>query len=93
MAIPVDFEQRNFVYTKPKDMTDEECLDLPVWKGEIPIGEDNPRSFPAIISRWKFNKEDLERINETGEIWLSITGTIMPPVSIFCFNPFTETEE
>lgn len=82
--LPTSFEQSNFVFTKPADMTDEECGDLPVWKGTATDG------FPVIISLWKLSKEDLEEIQKTGSIWLSITGQGMPPVSLFTENPFVQ---
>ena len=85
--LPSTFEQSNFVYTKPKGWEDEQCMDLPVWKGEAPIDEAGTTQ-PCIISCWKLSKEDLEEINKTGQIWLSITGHGMPPVSLFTENPF-----
>lgn len=80
--LPTTFPQSNFVFTKPKDMTDEQCMSLPVCNTKDQEG------FPVIISCWKLSKEDLETINKTGEIWLSITGRGMPPVSLFTENPF-----
>lgn len=85
--LPVDFPQRNFVYTKPKDWTDEQCSDLPVWKGDAPI-DDKGNTSPTIISCWKLSKEDIEEIQRTGVVFLSISGTGMPPVSLFTENPF-----
>lgn len=85
--LPTSFEGSNFVFTKPKDMTDEQCMDLPVWKGQVPV-DDAGNTFPAIISCWKLSKEDLEEIQKTGCVWLSITGKGMPPVSVFTENPF-----
>lgn len=80
--LPTDFEQRNLVFTKPGNMTDEQCMDLPVYKGQYADG------FPCIISCWRLSKEDLEEIQRTGVIWLSITGQVQPPVSLFTENPF-----
>lgn len=85
--LPTDFPQRNFVYGKPADMTDEQCMSLPVFKGTQYTDEDG-NTVPCIVSCWKFNKEDLEEIQKTGCIWLSITGHGMPPVSLFTENPF-----
>jgi hypothetical protein len=85
--LPVHFPKSNFVFKKPSDMTDEQCSDLSVWKGEVPVDEAG-NTFPAIISCWKLSKEDLEEIQKTGQIWLSITGHGMPPVSLFTENPF-----
>lgn len=83
--LPTTFEGSNFTFTKPKDMTDEQCMDLPVFKGQTTDG------FPVIISCWKFSKEDLEEIQKTGCIYLSITGYGMPPVSLFTENTFAES--
>lgn len=80
--IPIDFPERNFVFGKPQDMTDEECSSLPVWKGLATDG------YPAIISKWKLSEEDLKNIIKSGVIWLSITGNGMPPVSLFTEEPF-----
>lgn len=85
--LAVEFEGSNFIFKKPHNMSDEECRDLSVFKGPIisPIGIPTP----GIISCWKFSKEDLERIAETGVVWLHIVGEGMPPVSIFTEDPFT----
>jgi hypothetical protein len=83
--LPTDFPQRNFIYEKPKDMTDEQCMSLPVWRGIVPNEGDE---FPAIISCWKLSKEDFEEIQKTGCIWLSVTAMQLPPVSVFTEDPF-----
>jgi len=80
--LPTSFEQQNFEFHKPADMTDEQCSSLPVFMGNDTEGT------PVIISCWKFSKEDLEEIAQTGHIWLSITGQGMPPVSLFTEHPF-----
>lgn len=85
--LPTSFPDQNTVFAKPHDMTDEQCMDLPVWKGNVPF-DDEGTMFPAIISCWKLSKEDLKEIQRTGVIWLSITGHGMPPVSVFTENPF-----
>lgn len=86
--LPVDFTGRNKIYTKPGGWTDEQCSDLPVWEGNAPI-DDQGNTAPTIISCWKLSKEDLEEIQRTGVIYLSVSGTGMPPVSLFTENPFT----
>jgi len=80
--LPKDFQEANFTYHKPADMTDEQCSSLSVF-----IGKDGD-GFPCIISKWQPNKEDIEAINNGDGIWLCITGTGMPPVSLFTDNPF-----
>jgi hypothetical protein len=85
--LPTDFKEANFTYTKPATMTDEQCSDLRVFKGMAPL-DDKGTMAPIIISRWQLSKEDLEEIQKTGCVWLSITGVGMPPVSVFVEHPF-----
>lgn len=80
--IPTTFEHANFVYTKPKGMTDEQCFDLPVYKG---IDQDKN---PVIISCWKLSKEDLEDVQKSGCVYLQIVSYAMPPVVLYTENPF-----
>lgn len=80
--LPTTFKESNFTFTKPKGMTDEQCMDLPVFKGIDTDGN------PVIISCWKFSKEDLEEILKTGQIYLQIAGHGMPPVRLFTESPF-----
>lgn len=82
--LPIQFDQANFTFTKPQSMTDEQCGDLPVCKTRDSSG------FPVIVSCWRFNKEDLEEIQRTGVIYLTITGVGMPPVSLQTENPFNQ---
>lgn len=85
MMPSLDFPEANFTFSKPKSMTDEECLPLQVWKGNDGAG------FPVIISKWSLSAEDLEEINKKGSIYLMITGTGMPPVTLMVNTPFTVT--
>ena len=81
--LPTTFKSANFIFKKPDGMTDEECMDLPVFMGN------DWNENPVIISCWKFSKEDLKEIQKTGCIYLSIAGSGgMPPVSLFTENPF-----
>jgi hypothetical protein len=87
--IPVDFPEKNLVYTKPKGWTDEQCSDLPVWSGPVKIDEQG-NTAASIISCWQLSKEDLEEVNKTGRIWLCVSSNVQPPVSIFTENPFVQ---
>lgn len=80
--LPIDFENANFTFTKPESMTEEQCSDLRVFRGQWADGT------PCIISKWQPSKEDIEAINRGEGIYLSITGSGMPPVAIFTENPF-----
>lgn len=82
--IPVEFKYQNKVFTKPEDMTDEQCQSLNVWQGKDQSG------FPNIISCWKLSEDDMNTIKETGVVWLTIVANGMPPVYVGSENPFVE---
>lgn len=84
----VDFAEKNFVFTKPEGWTDEQCYDLPVWKGMVPL-DDQGNKASAIISCWKPNKEDIDAIVAGKPIYLLITGSVQPPVALMTENPFS----
>lgn len=85
--LPIDFPERNKVFTKPDSMTYEECSDLPAWVGQTPY------ATPLIISKWKLSKEDIEEINRTSELWLKVVGSVQPPVELSTEYPFVTTEK
>lgn len=64
MMPAVDFPEANFTFSKPTDMTDEQCMPLQVWRG---LDENN---YPLIISKWTLSAEDLAEIQKTGSIYL-----------------------
>lgn len=45
---------------------------------------------PFVISRWKLDAAELQKINETGEVWVCIMGATMPPIFPTVLQPFTE---
>ena len=81
--LPTNFEEANFTFGKPENMSDEQCLGLRVFKGSDLDG------FPVIVSKWLPNKEDIEAIVKGEPIFLTITGEGMPPVSLQTENPFS----
>lgn len=78
--LPVPFTGSNKTLSKPKDMTDEECAPLEIYT-----------DGKQCVSVWKLSKEDLEKVNKTGVIYLSIiSGSTQPPVSVEVDNPFID---
>ncbi|MFB5946099.1 hypothetical protein [Albibacterium profundi] len=75
---PIDFQGSNAVYTKPKEMSDEECL--PVSAFEV---KDKEGRVIQVNTVWQPNKEDIEAINAGRPIILSVAGGGMPPVVLF----------
>jgi hypothetical protein len=82
--IPVNFPEQNTVFTKPENMTDEQCGSLPTWIGNIQVSENT--SFPHVVSCWELSPEELEQVAKTGKIYLAIVGH-QPPVFLTPFNP------
>jgi len=82
MMPAIEFKEANFTFGKPADMTDEQCYALQVFKGIDTEG------MPVIISKWILNQDELKMIQETGCMYLRITGSGMPPVSLEVENPF-----
>lgn len=73
---PIEFPEKNFTFTKPADMTDEECSSLHVH-----------RNAQGSWSCWQ--PDDLERklIAEGKPIWLLIVGRGHPPVLVTAHKP------
>lgn len=74
--IAVNFKEANKVFTG------ENCFDLPVYVGKTPEFD------CVIISAWKPNKEEIEAINRGEPIYLSVVGTVQPPVLLWGESPF-----
>lgn len=74
MAEPIEFEGFNAELVKQG----EECSSLPI-----------ARVDGTCISCWKLTPEELERIKETGVVWLMVWGWAQPPVWIGGDRPFT----
>lgn len=63
--------------------------DLPTCVAKL---ENDPEvgSVPrVVISKWKLTPEDIQKINETGELYLVVVGG-QPPVRLYVDNPFEE---
>ena len=83
--LPVSFPQKNFEFTKPEGMTDEQCMSLPVCVCELKIDDSGSKAM-HVISCWQLSKEDLDEINRTGRIYLGVMG-MQPPVFLAAENP------
>ena len=83
------FPESNHVFSRPEEMTDEQCTPLSVWVGEVAIGDPDSERVPAIVSCYKISQEELTALNEGKRLWLTIIGRSMPPVSVSLNSPFT----
>ena len=82
MAEPTAFDGDNCTLDKPQDMSSDECVSLSVLKWKTSSGE------PLVTSCWKLTQEELNEINRTGRIWLTIYGVTMPPACVDGVQPF-----
>jgi hypothetical protein len=46
-----------------------------------------------IIGKVKVSSEELEKIKDTGEIWIGVMGRGWPPMMVTADNPFTDFKE
>ena len=69
MASPVGFEGVNKVYHAPKGM--EDCADLECFV-----------TARETISAWRLTEDELKQVQETGIVWLSITGHPTQPACV-----------
>ncbi len=82
--IPAAFDQENGVLNPPIGMSSAECETLSVWRGVL------ENRMPVVITCWKVTKEELEEIQRTGRVWLTVMGTTMPPVIIEGASPWSK---
>lgn len=84
----VSFPEQTTVFGKPEGWKDEDCYGLPVAQTYYRNSEGQP--IPCLVSCWELTPEDIVELQKTGRIYLSITGTGLPPVSLSALYPFTQ---
>ncbi len=77
---PINFPEQTAVLSKPPNMTDEECISLPVYnKGA------------ECISCWRPTWSERLCILFGGKVWLRIlSGQTQPPVALETCTPFEQ---
>jgi hypothetical protein len=77
---PIDFPQSTKVLQKPSDMTDKECLPLPVWC-----------DGKHCISCWKPTLIERLKVLFIGKVWIGIlSGNTQPPIFVSGENVFVK---
>ncbi len=74
------FDEVNVILDKPPSMSADECDPLGVCRtmwGDMPV----------VISCFKPTKDELEEINRTGRVWLTVVGVTMAPVILTGHKP------
>lgn len=80
--VPASFEESNCVLGRPAELNDDECTCLSVLMTETVSGT------PVVISCHKLTTGELEEIQRTGRVWLTVIGQGMPPVVLNGIKPF-----
>ena len=78
---PIETKETNMVFNL------DGCGDLPA----VAAHDENGVNY--IISAWEITPEELEKVKETGIIYLSVVGTQIPPVALLVENPMIEEGE
>lgn len=83
MPEPVPFREANTTLLPPPGCV-EPVDELPVHIGNTTDG------YPRVVSCWRLTRPELEKLMETGVIWLIAIGTTHPPVYLDVNRPFVE---
>ena len=85
---PIEFPESNTILNKPDEMTDEECMPLPVC-----VCRDS-EDLPLIISCWEPTPEEWNALRKQGRIYIAIVSEeYHPPLIVFPGNPFDQTPD
>lgn len=84
---PIHFPESNFEFQKPANMPEDQCGNLPVFKGKTDEG------YPVIISCFELSPEEIAEVQKTGKIWLHVCSHGMPPVFAGTEYPFKISNE
>lgn len=68
MGRPVDFAGTNMTLGPPKGMTEDQVQTVKAYHGN-----------GQFVLCWKMSPEELDEINATGMVWLSLMGTGLQP--------------
>lgn len=80
MIKPVEFPEKNFVFTAPQNMP--EC-------GELPAHLHGA----GVLTCWEFDDEDIEIIQKTKRVWINLHSHTIAPISLTAEMPFQEPVE
>ncbi len=62
--------------------------------GDLPIARSimdvDGHAMPCAVSCWKLSPEELQRIHETGQVWIAVMGVSIPPIMPMIAHPFDE---
>jgi hypothetical protein len=80
--IPTSFDESNIVYSKPENMSVNECEALSAFNGYAKGGG------PVTITCWKLTKEEVDTLLKTGRVWSIVAGHNLMPQHLQINTPF-----
>ena len=85
---PIQFPESNIVLNKPAEMTDDECMPLPVCVCR------DADDIPLMISCWEPTDEEWDALRKQRCIYIAVVSeTKHPPLIVFPGNPFDADSE
>lgn len=87
MAYPAAFDESNAAQGDSLQILNSEFAPLSVLTTVTESG------LPIVLSCWKLTQEELNEINVTRRIWLTVMGEQMPPVMVAGHKPKLKTNE
>lgn len=81
---PTPFDGANVILKPPPGV--EDVLALPVRRSEVDDGS------VTTVSCWELEPGDLEEIQRTGRVWLSVQGRTHAPLYLAAVQPFEQPE-
>lgn len=84
--IPVAFDEENTILQTPPGTPIENCEAISVFAGP------NEGGYPVIVSCWKMTREEVDEVQRTGRIWMTVLGYGMQPVVLSGTSPFKGVE-
>lgn len=82
---PVEFPEANCTFGPPQGLTENQVRPIKAYRGTVPTG--SIEGLPMVVTAWKPNDQEKERILNGEPIYLTIIGTL-PPHSLT--TSFTE---
>jgi hypothetical protein len=86
MAVPASFNESNMLLDSPPGFSPDGCEPLCVH-----FSNKGSSGYPEVLSCWKLTQDELNEINKTGRIWVTVIGCRVPPISVSGLAPFIQT--
>jgi hypothetical protein len=96
MATPANFPEANDDLGKPSNMTDDQCVSLPICRmlAAIPAADsDNHILMAAHFSFWKFSDEEWEEVVKNRGVYVRILAPTNYPMLVTGYMPIFSEDQ